>query len=199
MNQEKLAKLQAQVRIGGKVQSTIIYLLLNIILLNLFCSVSATIKCPVLKFEFCPVFDSVVSHFKECDGIQHLPGLSSWPQHSLYGGAHWPLHLGPLWLCSHLLWGVQPHTRWRYLLFLLWQRPCALLHTCTTLTFSHLLYLYFTTSDKKIPHAVSHFCPQAVTSSSFRIYSVQDLCHSCYLSSKITGWVKTKCVLIYSK
>lgn len=57
-----------------------------------------------------------------CDGIQLRSGVSSWPQHSLFGGGQScaPLHLWPLWLCSHLLWSLQSHTRWRYLFFLLW-------------------------------------------------------------------------------
>lgn len=82
-------------------------------------------SCYMSSVEMCPVACSVVAHFKECDGIQHLSALSSWPQHSLYGG----IHLWPLWLCSSVLCGHQPHTRRRYLLFLPWLRHFAIFKT----------------------------------------------------------------------
>jgi len=97
-------------------KGTVYYNFLDI-LLNFLYSVNAMCwqmsKCPVLKSQSglslagCCSFEGVWWHSASARS-------SSWPQHSLYGGEHWPLHLGPLWLCSNALWGLQPHTRWRY-------------------------------------------------------------------------------------
>lgn len=117
MNQEKLAKLQAQVRIGGKVG--VLLWLLSLY----YCSNSDKCCKPNVEHHPCcfRVYAdvcTVVAHFKKCDGILLLPDLFLLTSaFSLWGRALGPIVQWPLWACSNLLWGRHSLTRWRYLSF----------------------------------------------------------------------------------
>lgn len=111
MNQEKLAKLQAQVRIGGKVwwatlSLNVTFLVFSNNILGQIHRVgnsTGIFKVVVLFWTICR-FE--FAWFKEIDGIQNLSSFSSWPQHSLYGQNSGPLQLWPLWICSPSLSGL---------------------------------------------------------------------------------------------
>ncbi len=98
------------------------------------------------------------------------------------------LHLWPLWLCSNALWGLQPHTRWRYLLFLLRQRPCAFFLTAPqwhSYTQVRWLYLHFIRRNKKIhTHCQSLVLTKRVIIL-LKEFLILSICQSEYMMYKI--------------
>lgn len=106
MNQEKLAKLQAQVRIGGKVLSTSWHISFSV----------GVVMKNVQVLHLDPVFGSAIAHFMKFTVIPFLL-TSAVPLSAIILAVLF--FCGPQWLCSYSLWELQTHTRWQYLLFLL--------------------------------------------------------------------------------